>query len=140
MPPGGAGCPGATPGPRSRHGTEPRPRPSPSLPRLLPSRPPESDAAQQFVARLRSAAADFAAAAGAESAVVREAVPPPATAAPAAGWSCATPTAGGRRHLPRAGRGAGHPVAAWLRPADPPLARRRARPGRRVGGAGSGRP
>jgi hypothetical protein len=37
---------------------------------------PESDAAQQFVARLRSAAADFAAAAGAESAVVREAVPP----------------------------------------------------------------
>jgi hypothetical protein len=37
---------------------------------------PESDAAQQFVERLRSAAADFAAAAGAESAVVREAVPP----------------------------------------------------------------
>jgi hypothetical protein len=36
----------------------------------------ESDAAQQFVARLRSAAADFAAAAGAASAVVREAVPP----------------------------------------------------------------
>ena len=38
--------------------------------------PGESDAAQQFVARLRSAAADFAAAAGAGSAVVREAVPP----------------------------------------------------------------
>jgi hypothetical protein len=37
---------------------------------------PESDAAQQFVARLRSAATDFAEAAGAESAVVREAVPP----------------------------------------------------------------
>ena len=37
---------------------------------------PESDVAQQFVARLRAAAADFAAAAGAESAVVREAVPP----------------------------------------------------------------
>jgi hypothetical protein len=37
---------------------------------------PESDAAQQFVARLRAAAADFAAAAGAESAVVPEAVPP----------------------------------------------------------------
>jgi hypothetical protein len=37
---------------------------------------PEPDAAQQFVTRLRSAAADFAAAAGAESAVVREAVPP----------------------------------------------------------------
>jgi hypothetical protein len=36
----------------------------------------ESDAAQQFVANLRSSAADFAAAAGAGSAVVREAVPP----------------------------------------------------------------
>ncbi len=37
----------------------------------------QSDAAaQRFVARLRSAAADFAAVAGAESAVVREAVPP----------------------------------------------------------------
>jgi hypothetical protein len=34
------------------------------------------DPAQQFVSRLRAAAADFAAAAGAESAVVREAVPP----------------------------------------------------------------
>ena len=37
---------------------------------------PELDAAQRFVARLRSAAADFAEAAGAESAVVAEAVPP----------------------------------------------------------------
>lgn len=37
---------------------------------------PESDVAQQFVARLRAAAADFAAAADAESAIVREAVPP----------------------------------------------------------------
>jgi hypothetical protein len=37
---------------------------------------PADDAAQQFVARLRSAAADFASAAGADSAVVREAVPP----------------------------------------------------------------
>jgi hypothetical protein len=37
---------------------------------------PASDAAQQFVARLRAAAGDFATAAGAESAVVREAVPP----------------------------------------------------------------
>jgi len=37
---------------------------------------PESDAAQEFVARLRSAAAEFAEAAGAASAVVREAVPP----------------------------------------------------------------
>jgi hypothetical protein len=36
----------------------------------------EQDPAQQFVARLRSSAADFAAAAGADSAVVREAVPP----------------------------------------------------------------
>jgi hypothetical protein len=38
--------------------------------------PGKSDAAQRFVARLRAAAPDFAAAAGAESAVVREAVPP----------------------------------------------------------------
>jgi hypothetical protein len=37
---------------------------------------PAPDLAQQFVSRLRAAAADFAAAAGAESAVVREAVPP----------------------------------------------------------------
>jgi len=38
--------------------------------------PAEQDPAQEFVTRLRSAAADFAGAAGAESAVVREAVPP----------------------------------------------------------------
>jgi hypothetical protein len=37
---------------------------------------PEFDAAQRFVARLRAAAADFAEAAGATSAVVAEAVPP----------------------------------------------------------------
>jgi hypothetical protein len=37
---------------------------------------PQDDAAQHFVARLRSAATEFASAAGAESAVVREAVPP----------------------------------------------------------------
>lgn len=37
---------------------------------------PESDAAQRFVARLRAAAPSFARAAGAESAVVPEAVPP----------------------------------------------------------------
>jgi hypothetical protein len=37
---------------------------------------PALDPAQQFVARLRAAATDFAEAAGAESAVVREAVPP----------------------------------------------------------------
>jgi hypothetical protein len=36
----------------------------------------EPDAAQEFVERLRSAAPDFAEAAGAASAVVREAVPP----------------------------------------------------------------
>jgi hypothetical protein len=40
------------------------------------ARPPAADAAQRFVARLRAAAADFAAAAGAHSAVVPEAVPP----------------------------------------------------------------
>jgi hypothetical protein len=43
---------------------------------LLPAPADEQDPAQQFVARLRASAADFAAAAGAESAVVREAVPP----------------------------------------------------------------
>jgi hypothetical protein len=37
---------------------------------------PPSDAAQEFVARLRAAARSFAAAAGAQTAVVREAVPP----------------------------------------------------------------
>ena len=48
------------------------PAPSPAV-----DEPAEDvDAAQQFVARLRAAAADFAAAAGATSAVVREAVPP----------------------------------------------------------------
>jgi hypothetical protein len=41
-----------------------------------PADSPELDLAQQFVARLRAAAADFSEAAGAESAVVREAVPP----------------------------------------------------------------
>jgi hypothetical protein len=50
---------------------------------VAPSRPDtaeplveQGDVAQLFVTRLRSAAADFAAAAGAESAVVRQAVPP----------------------------------------------------------------
>src|SRR3954468_12489736 len=38
--------------------------------------PVDQDAAQQFVERLRSSAPDFAEAAGAESAVVREVVPP----------------------------------------------------------------
>jgi hypothetical protein len=43
---------------------------------LVPLLVAEGDPAQQFVSRLRAAAVDFAAAAGAESAVVREAVPP----------------------------------------------------------------
>jgi hypothetical protein len=54
-------------------------RPLPPVPRAAadPAREqaPE-DPAQAFVARLRAAAADFASAAGADSAVVREAVPP----------------------------------------------------------------
>ena len=41
-----------------------------------PAEAVEQDPAQEFVARLRAAASDFAGAAGAESAVVREAVPP----------------------------------------------------------------
>lgn len=51
----------------------------PPVPRAAPDRAPErapADPAQAFVAQLRAAAADFAAAAGADSAVVREAVPP----------------------------------------------------------------
>src|SRR3954462_11813392 len=47
-----------------------------SLPPVPRPREDEQLAAQPFVARLRSAAASFAAAAGAQSAVVREAVPP----------------------------------------------------------------
>ena len=42
----------------------------------LVGRTPPCDDAQRFVTGLRSAATEFAAAAGAESAVVREAVPP----------------------------------------------------------------
>ena len=42
----------------------------------LPSVPRPRDAEQAFVARLRAAAVPFAAAAGAQGAVVREAVPP----------------------------------------------------------------
>jgi hypothetical protein len=49
--------------------------PAPVAPPVAPAEP-EADGAQRFVARLRAAAADFAAAAGAESAVVPEAVPP----------------------------------------------------------------
>jgi hypothetical protein len=48
----------------------------PPVPRTGTALEPTTDAAQDFVARLRSTAAEFAAAAGAESAVVPEAVPP----------------------------------------------------------------
>lgn len=48
----------------------------PPVPRSGAALEPQADAAQAFVARLRSAAPDFAAAAGAASAVVPEAVPP----------------------------------------------------------------
>ena len=72
-------------GRRGRYGSADTPTerlsPEPFSPRADAAAPAdpsglESDAAQRFVARLRSAAADFAAAAGAGSAVVREAVPP----------------------------------------------------------------
>ncbi|TFV63199.1 UNVERIFIED_ORG: hypothetical protein E4P37_15355 [Bacillus sp. AZ43] len=43
---------------------------------LLPPVPRSGDAAQEFVAAVRASAAAFAAAAGASTAVVREAVPP----------------------------------------------------------------
>jgi hypothetical protein len=48
----------------------------PPVPRPRGHEDTRQDAAQRFVARLRAAAAEFAVAAGAESAVVREAVPP----------------------------------------------------------------
>jgi hypothetical protein len=44
--------------------------------RILPPVPRAADPAQEFVSGLRASAAAFAAAAGASSAVVREAVPP----------------------------------------------------------------
>jgi len=61
-----------------RSGGERSPDGDDDSPAELPDTPeaPEPDASQEFVARLRSAAADFAEAAGAASAVVREAVPP----------------------------------------------------------------
>ena len=52
------------------------PRSLPPVPRPPADEQPDQDAAQQFVARLRAAARSFAAAAGAQTAVVREAVPP----------------------------------------------------------------
>jgi hypothetical protein len=58
--------PGAAPGQGVSSNAAPDATPNPAPP----------DEARKFVARLRAAAADFAAAAGAASAVVREAVPP----------------------------------------------------------------
>jgi hypothetical protein len=48
----------------------------PPLPPLVRPRDGFSDPAQEFVTRMRAAAPDFAAAAGAETAIVREVVPP----------------------------------------------------------------
>jgi hypothetical protein len=48
----------------------------PPLPPLVQPRDGFSDPAQEFVTRMRAAAPDFAAAGGAETAVVREVVPP----------------------------------------------------------------
>jgi len=52
------------------------PRSLPPVPRPTDDQQVQQDAAQEFVARLRAAAPLFAAAAGAQSAVVIEAVPP----------------------------------------------------------------
>lgn len=54
----------------------PAPRVLPPVPRSSREQDSYQDAGQRFVARLRTAAATFAAAAGADTAVVREAVPP----------------------------------------------------------------
>jgi hypothetical protein len=48
----------------------------PPVPRPVDDEQAQQEAAQQFVTRLRAAAALFASAAGAQTAVVREAVPP----------------------------------------------------------------
>jgi hypothetical protein len=63
------------PVPRASRGRAADADPAPVAPPVEPA-DPDSDGAQRFVARLRAAAADFAAAAGAESAVVPAAVPP----------------------------------------------------------------
>src|SRR3954469_18003757 len=63
------------PVPRASRGREAEPPPAPVAPPVEPA-DRDPDGAQRFVARLRVAAADFAGAAGAESAVVPEAVPP----------------------------------------------------------------
>ncbi|RBY85187.1 hypothetical protein [Blastococcus sp. TF02A-26] len=51
-------------------------RPAVPLPAVMPQADGQPDAAQEFVNRLRSAAPAFAVAAGADTAVVREVVPP----------------------------------------------------------------
>ena len=100
----------------------------------------EPDAAQEFVARLRSAAADFAEAAGAASAVVREAVPPArhrrARCRVVLRYADDSRV---RRDVPRPGRAHRGPVPARLRPADPPLARFRTAPRGRLGRGRPGR-
>lgn len=64
--------------PVPRSAPDPAPEPAPEMAAHAAAAAPavDADPAQEFVARLRAAAADFAAAAGAASAVVREAVPP----------------------------------------------------------------
>ena len=83
----------------------------------------DDDPAQDFVSRLRAAAAEFAAAAGAETAVVREAVPPARHRRSRCRVVLRYPDGGeadltflGRRRSPR------HPGLAGLRRADPALA------------------
>jgi hypothetical protein len=67
------GHPDPDPGQPRGHRAEAAPPPAEDASRSTPG---EQDSAQQFVVRLRAAAIDFADAAGATSAVVREAVPP----------------------------------------------------------------
>ena len=136
-------------GRRGRYGSADTPteRLSPEPFSPAPPQPPgdpsglESDAAQRFVARLRSAAADFAAAAGAGSAVVREAVPPArhrrSRCRVVLRYADGTET--DVTFLGPAGE-PGSPVPARVRPADPALAGRRAAAGRRLAGRRSGRP
>jgi hypothetical protein len=62
--------------PDDEPGSEPAADPEPAEATADAAGAADADPSQQFVARLRSAAAEFAEAAGAASAVVREAVPP----------------------------------------------------------------
>jgi hypothetical protein len=76
------GHPDPAPGQPRVHRTVAAPSPLEDASRSTPGEqqvglpPADQDSAQQFVVRLRAAAVDFADAAGATSAVVREAVPP----------------------------------------------------------------